>query len=381
MMEAGTITNLRKPVDPGVTVACRCMGTHRLYEFVRDNPRIELRGEDVVSNATLIATLARMVAVARVEQVDLSGQVADEFMGARFGGGFGARYDFLRGAASSPDGRSIVALPSTTEDGLQSNIRPFLDQGAGVVAGRSDVHYVVTEWGSALLHGRSIRDRAMALIGIAHPRFREELLEHAKQDSYVPRDQPLPTFDLSAYPRHLEQPAILRDGLPAFFRPARPGDERMVRGFLYGLSDRSAYHRFHSDVRRMDEAAVRQFVNIDYRGTMTLLALHGASPESARLLAMGQYVRCLDGKAAEFAFVTTDDYQSRGLATWMFLRLIEHARQNGFHRFVGDVLLGNPAMLRVLAKVGMPMKKSFADGVHLIEIDLQAEPPVPPAKL
>jgi RimJ/RimL family protein N-acetyltransferase len=123
---------------------------------------------------------------------------------------------------------------------------------------------------------------------------------------------------------------------------------------------------------------VRQFVNIDYRGTMTLLALHGDSPESTRLLAMGQYLRCLDGRAAEFAFVTTDDYQSRGLATWMFLRLIEHARQNGFHRFVGDVLLGNPAMLRVLEKVGMPLKKAFADGVHLIEIDLQAGRSDPP---
>ena len=379
MMEAGTITNARKTVDAGVTVACRCIGTRRLYEFVRDNPCIELRGEDVVSNATRIAALARMVAVACVEQVDLTGQVADEFMGARFGGGFGARYDFLRGAASSAGGRSIVALPSTTADGLQSNLRTFLDQGAGVVAGRSDVHYVVTEWGSALLHGRSIRDRAMALIGIAHPRFREELLEQAKEHSYVPRDQPLPSIDLSAYPRHLEQAAVLRGGLPAFFRPARPGDERMVRTFLYGLSDRSAYHRFHSDVRRMDEAAVRQFVNIDYREAMTLLALHGDSPESMRLLAMGQYVCCLDGTAAEFAFVTTDDFQSRGLATWMFLRLIDHARQNGFRRFVGDVLLGNPAMLRVLDKVGIPMKKAFQDGVHLIELDLLAGRTDPPA--
>jgi RimJ/RimL family protein N-acetyltransferase len=353
------------------------MGTHRLYEFVRDNPRIELRGEDVVSNATRIAALARMVAVACVEQVDLTGQVADEFMGARFGGGFGARYDFLRGAASSPDGRSIVALPSTSGDGLQSNIRTFLDQGAGVVAGRSDVHYVVTEWGSALLHGRSIRDRAMALIGIAHPRFREELLEQAKEQRYVPREQPLPTIDLSAYPRHLEQAAVLRGGLPAFFRPARPGDERMVRTFLYGLSERSAYHRFHNDVRRMDESAVRQFVYVDYRDTMSLIAVLGDSRESVRMLAMGQYLRCSQHDAAEFAFVTADEYQGRGLATWMLRALIDHARANGYRRFVGDVLIGNPSMLRVLEKAGVPMKRSFEDGVHLIELQL-APPPDPP---
>ena len=374
---AGVLTNARKTVDTGRTVACRGVGTRRLYDFVRENPAVEFRGEDEVSDPARISAHARMVAVARVEQVDLTGQVADEFMGARFGGGFGARYDFLRGAAASPGGRAIVALPSTAADGLASNIRPFLDPGAGVVAGRSDVHYVVTEWGSALLHGRSIRDRAMALIAIAHPRFREELFAAAREHHYVPADQVLPSLDLSAYPRRLEQVASLRDGLTVFIRPAQPGDERMVRTFLYGLSERSAYHRFHNDVRRMDESAVRQFVYVDYRDTMSLIAVLGDSRESVRMLAMGQYLRCSQHDAAEFAFVTADEYQGRGLATWMLRALIDHARANGYRRFVGDVLIGNPSMLRVLEKAGVPMKRSFEDGVHLIELQL-APPPDPP---
>jgi acyl-CoA hydrolase/GNAT superfamily N-acetyltransferase len=380
LMLAGVLTNARKIVDTGRTVACRGVGTRRLYDFVRENPAVEFRGEDEVSDPAHIAAHPRMVAVARVEQVDLTGQVADEFMGARFGGGFGARFDFLRGAAASPGGRPIVALPSTSPDGRESNIRIFLDPGAGVVAGRSDVHYVVTEWGSALLHGRSIRDRAMALLGIAHPRFRDELFAAAREQRYVPRDQVLPNLDLSAYPRQLEQVATMRGGLTVFIRPAQPGDERMVRTFLYGLSDRSAFHRFHSDVRRMDESAVRQFVNVDYRDTMSLIAVLGDNAESVRMLAMGQYLRVAQRDAAEFAFVTADEYQGRGLATWMLRALIDHARANGYRRFVGDVLVGNPSMIRVLEKAGVPMKRSFEDGVHLIELQLSpAADPVPAA--
>ncbi|MBI5503018.1 MAG: GNAT family N-acetyltransferase [Deltaproteobacteria bacterium] len=370
LMLAGIVTNAHKTVDRGVSVACRCVGTRRLYDFVRGNLALELRGEDEVSDPARIAAQERMVAVARVEQVDLTGQVADEFTGARFGGGFGARYDFLRGAAASRGGRPIVALPSTSPDGASSNIRMYLDPGAGVVAGRSDVHYVVTEWGAALVHGRSIRDRALALIAIAHPRFRPELFEAAQRNRHLPADLSLPALDLSAYPRHLEQVATLRDGLTVFIRPAHPGDERMVRTFLYGLSERSAYHRFHNDVRRMDESAVRQFVNIDYRDTMSLIAVLGASPESRRMIAIGQYLRCAGGDAAEYAFVTADEYQGRGLASFMLRILIEHARAQGYRRFVGDVLVGNPSMLRVLEKAGVPVHRSFEDGVHLIELDL-----------
>jgi acyl-CoA hydrolase len=187
LVEAGIITNERKTLHRGKIIAGFLMGSKRLYEFVHDNPVIEMHPSEYTNDAWVIAANERMVAINSALQVDLTGQVCADSIGTSIYSGVGGQIDFIRGAARSKGGKPIIALPATAKDDTASRIVPVLDPGAGVVTTRADVHYVVTEYGVAYLHGRSLRQRAEALIAIAHPSFRQELERFAIKHHYLER--------------------------------------------------------------------------------------------------------------------------------------------------------------------------------------------------
>ncbi|WP_022798389.1 acetyl-CoA hydrolase/transferase family protein [Thermus islandicus] len=180
LLELGVITGARKTLHRGKVVGTFVLGSERLYRFVDDNPLFELHPADYVNDPQVIAKNARMTAVNSALEVDLTGQVCADSLGTYIYSGFGGQADFIRGAAASPGGKPIIALPSVTSRGL-SRIVPLLKPGAGVVTTRADVHYVVTEWGVAELFGRSLRERAKALIAVAHPEHREALRRAARE--------------------------------------------------------------------------------------------------------------------------------------------------------------------------------------------------------
>jgi 4-hydroxybutyrate CoA-transferase len=180
LIQEGIITNERKTLHTGKVVSSFLMGSAALYEFVNDNAILEMHPSEYVNDPFVIARNDNMVAINSAIQVDLSGQVCADSIGFDIYSGFGGQVDFIRGAARSRGGKPIIALPSTARDGRLSRIVPSLDQGAGVVTNRADVHYVVTEYGVAELHGRSLRQRAESLIAIAHPDFRGDLVAHAR---------------------------------------------------------------------------------------------------------------------------------------------------------------------------------------------------------
>ncbi|MDQ2809760.1 MAG: 4-hydroxybutyrate CoA-transferase [Chloroflexota bacterium] len=175
LVEAGVITNRRKTLLPGKIVAAFMLGSQRLYEFVHDNPIVELRPVDFTNDPFTISRNDKMVAINSALQIDLTGQVCADSLGSRFYSGVGGQADFMRGAARSVGGKPIIALPATALQGQVSRIVAVLDAGAGVTTTRNDVHYVITEYGVAALYGKSVRQRAKALIAIAHPDFRAEL--------------------------------------------------------------------------------------------------------------------------------------------------------------------------------------------------------------
>ena len=185
LVERGVVTGRRKEIDCGKIVASFMMGSRRLYEFVDDNPMIEMRQCSYTNDTHVIRKLSRMTAINSAIEIDLSGQVCAESIGPRLYSGVGGQMDFIRGAALAPDGRAVVALPSTAARGTASRIVPFLREGAGVVTTRAHTQTVVTEFGVAELHGRSIAERARALIGIAHPDFRDELTAFARKTHYI----------------------------------------------------------------------------------------------------------------------------------------------------------------------------------------------------
>jgi len=177
LMLAGIINNKKKQVEPGRSVITFVMGTRRLYDFIDDNPEISMNPVDYVNDPAIIAKNDNVVSINSCIQVDLMGQVVSESIGLKQFSGVGGQVDFVRGAAMSKGGRSIIAMLSTAKKGTVSRIVPFLDQGAAVTTSRNDIHYIVTEYGIALLKGRTLRERARALIKIAHPKFRKELKE------------------------------------------------------------------------------------------------------------------------------------------------------------------------------------------------------------
>ncbi len=185
LVESGALTGARKEINRGKIVSAFMMGTQRLYDFVDNNPMIEMRPVDYTNDTSVIRRFSRMVAINSAIEVDVTGQVAADSIGPRFYSGVGGQMDFMRGAALSPHGQAIIALPSTAARGTVSRIVPFLAEGAGVVTTRAHVRTVVTEFGTAQLHGRTVAERARALIAIAHPDFREEIATRARLAHYL----------------------------------------------------------------------------------------------------------------------------------------------------------------------------------------------------
>ena len=184
-IEKGVITGAKKTLHPGKVVATFLLGTKKLYEFSHNNPLFEMHPVDYTNDPFIVGQNNKMVAINSAIEVDLTGQVCSDSIGYKIYSGFGGQVDFIRGAARSDGGKPIIALPSTTKNETISKIVPHLKEGAGVVTSRGDVHYVVTEYGVAYLHGKSLRRRAEALIKIAHPKFRDELTHFAKKQNVI----------------------------------------------------------------------------------------------------------------------------------------------------------------------------------------------------
>lgn len=185
LVERGIINGEKKTLHPGKIIAGFVLGTRKVYDFIDNNPVIEFHPQEYVNDPFVIAKNNKMIAINSAIEVDLTGQICADSIGTKFYSGIGGQVDFIRGAARSEGGKPIIALPSTTKDEKISRIVPVLKQGAGVVTSRGDVHYVVTEYGVAHLFGKTIQERVNSLIKIAHPKFREELTEYAKDVYHI----------------------------------------------------------------------------------------------------------------------------------------------------------------------------------------------------
>jgi acetyl-CoA hydrolase len=187
MIESGVITNAMKTIHRGKVVAGFALGTSKLFHYIDDNPIFELHPTEYVNDPFIIAQNDRMISINSALEIDVTGQVCADSIGAQFYSGVGGQLDFVRGAARSKGGMTFIALPSTAKNGTVSRIVPQLKPGAGVTTTRNDVHFVATEYGVADLWGRSIAERVQALVNIAHPDCREDLLRYAREQHYISR--------------------------------------------------------------------------------------------------------------------------------------------------------------------------------------------------
>jgi RimJ/RimL family protein N-acetyltransferase len=304
-----------------------------------------------------------MVSINTALQIDLTGQVCSDSLGYRIYSGLGGQVDFIRGAAMSKGGKPIIAIPSTVEGGAKSTIVPCIEEGTGVVTTRGDVHYIVTEYGVAFLHGKSIRERAMGLIEIAHPKFRGWLLDEAKKHKFIYADQQLKSGAI--YPEQYEKWETLPDGLKVFFRPVKPTDEKGLQRLIYRMSRESRYLRFFQNLSRFPHRKAQELTMMDYSGEMALAAIV-SKDEGEEIVAAGQYLLNSRSGMAEVAFMIRDDYQGRKLGTSLLRYLIKIARENGVKGFFADVLLQNKAMMKVFLNCGYEANIEPMDGDYRV---------------
>jgi GNAT superfamily N-acetyltransferase/acyl CoA:acetate/3-ketoacid CoA transferase beta subunit len=363
LIDAGVLTNARKTLHRGKMVASFVMGSRALYDFVDNNPMVEFHPTEYVNDPFVIAQNERMVSINAALEVDLTGQVCADSLGPLFYSGVGGQVDFVRGASRSPGGKAVIALPSTADDGAVSRIVPTLKPGAGVVTSRGDVHYVVTEYGVAYLHGKTIRERATALIQIAHPRFQPWLLAEAKERHLVYADQVEPPFVTPVYPEWVEQPLTLDDGRQVFIRPIRLTDEPPLREMFYALSEETVYHRFFQVLPTMPHRKLQEWLRVDYERQMVIVVTSGLEGDEA-IVAVARYDLDERTNLAEVAFVVRDDFQGHHLATHLLARLIEVARANGIAGFTASVLADNMAMLRVFHAAFPALESQLRDGTY-----------------
>ncbi|MEO0074590.1 MAG: GNAT family N-acetyltransferase [candidate division WOR-3 bacterium] len=370
LIDKGVITNRKKSLHKGKCIAAFAMGTKRLYRYLDNNPFFEFHPVSYTNDPFVIAQNEKMVSINSAIEIDLTGQVCADSIGYKFYSGIGGQLDFVRGAARAKDGKAIIVVPSIRSDESKSRIVPALSEGAGVVTTRGDVHYVVTEWGVANLYGKTIRERALSLISIAHPKFRAELLKKAKELNYVYQDQPELPLVHARYPEELETWAETKNGLKVFIRPVRPTDEPLVRELFYKFSSQTIYYRFFSYLNALPHDRLSKFVNVDYDNELVLVVVLKQAGEE-KIIGMAGYSLDKASGFAEFAFAIADEWQNKGIGTVLFADLIKIAKMKQIKGFIGYVLDTNVAAYRLTHKMGYPVKSKWSDGVYTLIINFQ----------
>jgi acyl-CoA hydrolase len=349
LFEKNVITNKKKTLLPGRVVTSLCMGSKIIYQYVDNNPAFYFRSSEFVNDPTVIARNDNLISISSALEVDLTGQVCSDSMGYFFYSGIGDQVDFLRGSSMSKGGFSIIALPSTAQDGTVSRIVPHLSEGAGVATTRGDVNFVITEYGIAELQGKGIYQRVMELAQIAHPKFREELIEFAKKRHYIFADQLPPSSEDLLFLEGYKSTLKLANGKAVEFRPLLPSDEFAYRNFFYSLQEKTIYMRFFYKMKTFSHEMVqKQWAGVDYHENMSIIGL-AQSGGHKEIMAIGSYAKD-KGNRAEVAFVVREDFQKMGIASYLLEVLEKVARENHYLGFSATVLSENKGMLRVFKK-------------------------------
>ena len=354
LIKCGAVDNSRKTINRGKSIASFCMGKKETYEYLNNNPTIELRTVDYTNNPLIIAQHSNMTAINSALEIDLTGQATAESIGSIFYSGIGGQADFVRGTVLSPGGKCILVLQSTAVSGEVSRISPFLKEGAGITLHRGDVHYVVTEYGIAYLHGKSIRERAMALIAIAHPKFRSWLIEEAKKRHLIYSDQAFIPGKEGEYPEDMETSVTLKDGEEIIFRPVKISDEPLLKEFFYSLSPQTMFRRFISTRRDMPHERLQEFVVVNYAEEVSIQAVvdNGVKEE---IVGLGRYYLDESTHTAEVAFTVKDAFHNRGIGTELLAYLIYLAKKRGLIGFVAELLTENKPMFSIVNKAGFKL--------------------------
>ncbi|RTZ99019.1 MAG: acetyl-CoA hydrolase [Deltaproteobacteria bacterium] len=352
----GVINNCKKGINEGKLVASAALGSAMLYEFLNNNPGVDFRPSDYVNDPFVIAQHHRMVSMNVAKAIDLTGQVTIEAASQTNYAGVSGVADFVRGAKRSAGGKSILMLNSTTPDGKKSNIIPQLTHET-VVVPRGDVQYVATEYGVVNLLGKSLQGRAMAMISIAHPDFRDELFQAAKEDGLVGSDKSLGGSGRGVYPVRYEERLEI-DGQVITIRPAKPVDDRRIQEHYYRLKKEDVLRRFFHEKTIFGRTEVEGKSQADYIKDFALVGVVGEFGFD-KVIAVGEYLLLTDSNMAEVAFSVSSEFQGKGLGKLFLRKLAQAAKENGIAGLVAYTSPQNKAMVQLFKTLPCNVTTSF----------------------
>ncbi|MBK5305090.1 MAG: GNAT family N-acetyltransferase [Frankiaceae bacterium] len=360
LLEAGVVRDW-----PGSVVASMAVGTKRLFDRL-SAPIVDFRPIEKICGLRALTSVERMVSVTQAFAVDLTGQVCADTDDGVLYGGVAAQPVMHYAASRSPGGRAIVCLSTEFPDG-SSRIRSVLEPDEAVTIPRADVHYVTTEYGTAYLFGRSLRDRAVALIEVAHPRHRDSLLAAAVARGLVPAGQTLRSR--GPYPGSEERTVVLRDGAVVLLRPARTGDALALQDLFYRMPPHDVYTRFFRHLTTLPLSTAEHLTSVSFEDEVTFLAVVG-DWGSEQIVGTASYFLDRVSGTADVAYIVDPSYKGLGLGTALQERLVSYARSQGVRAFTADVLHENKAMLRLFESSGLEPQFHTTQGVTEVILTL-----------
>ncbi len=366
LVKSGVVSNYRKPLYRGKSVASYALGTPALMQWLDRNPLVEFQSVEQVFDPVQIGRIPNFVVVNEANKVDLLGQVAFPAGKNDITSGPGKSADLFTGAEMSPGGRNIIGLPSRNAKG-NPNIVVMLRSLRNQFHMRESIDAVVTEYGIANLKWRTIRERAQALIDIAHPDDRKKLMQDAKDKRIIFLDQIFLSDSARMYPWEAVSEHVMKNGLLVRFRPIKPSDEEAMRHFFYRFSKQSIYRRFFFPVSTMPHKKIQTYVNVDYRNNMSLVALIN-EPGQEIIIAEARYAKDEESGFGDLAFFVDEKYQGLGVAPYLYELLTRLAKERGLEGFMAEVLQENKSMLRVFEKGGLPMEALLKDGIYKLKM-------------
>jgi len=376
LIKSGAVSNKRKLFFRNKSVICYAQGTQELYRWLDHNPQVEFQNIYVVMSPVILAQIEQYIKILPARKVDLNGVVALQVRRGNVTLDPGDVHAVFYGAALSPGGRTIFALPSQNREG-ESNILLSANDQPNQFTNSESLDLIVTEYGVASMRGRTRRERALALIDIAHPNDRGKLVQQAKDANILYRDQIYLTESGHCYPYDITYRHTFKNGLlTVLFRPIKPSDEDDMRRLFYRFSDQAVYYRYFTPIKTMPHMKMQEYVNIDYQNVMSIV---GVVEESGveKIITEGRYVCTPDNPYADVAFIVDEKYQGAGIAKYLFELLISTARKKGIPGFSADVLTENKPMLKVFESSPYPVHAVVSAGVYELTIPFVEEKNTP----
>ncbi len=369
LIESGAISLEREKASGGQVSTSYCYGTRALYDYVHQNQLFGFYPIARLADPYRLRKIANLISIMNVEKIDITAGKVVFHSGDDLLSGYESKFNFALGTAYSRNGKVIFALRSTDRNG-HSNIVVLHENIDGRVRSAfSIIRYVITEYGVANLFGKSIRERALAMIEIAHPDHREELFQKAKAAGFLYGDQIYePGYSVN-YPLDIETMKTFKEGLEVKIRPIKPSDEDMMRRHFYTFSDESKYLRYFTNIRTMPHADMQKYVNIDYKKIMSIVAVLQKG-NSERIIAEGRYAEYPQENTHELAFLVDEVFQGKGIGSFLVNYLIKIAKERGLPKLSASVLLRNTKMLAVFKRADVTPRMKYDGEVCELEFIL-----------